>query len=101
MATSVVALCKSHNIPNGDFIGRHARDELAFFRILRKHGIRFPTFYDYQEQIETVLKISEYPSSLLLSPRGRILARVVGPREWDSDVQKQWLRERMAHNEQG
>ena len=68
---------------------------------LRKHGIRFPTFYDYQEQIETVLKISEYPSSLLLSPRGRILARVVGPREWDSDVQKQWLRERMAHNEQG
>ena len=29
--TAVVALCKSHNIPNGDFIGRLARD---------KHGLK-------------------------------------------------------------
>lgn len=27
--TGVIALCKSHNIPNGDYIGRHARDELG------------------------------------------------------------------------
>lgn len=27
--TAVVALCKSHNIPNGDLIGRHAKDELG------------------------------------------------------------------------
>jgi hypothetical protein len=29
--TAIVALCKSHNIPNGDFIGRMARD---------KHGLK-------------------------------------------------------------
>jgi hypothetical protein len=28
--TGVVALCKSHNIPNGDLIGRHAKDEMGF-----------------------------------------------------------------------
>jgi hypothetical protein len=28
--TGVVALCKSHNIPNGDLIGRYAKDELGF-----------------------------------------------------------------------
>lgn len=27
--TGVVALCKSHNIPNGDLFGRHAKDELG------------------------------------------------------------------------
>ena len=29
-ATGVVALCKSHNVPNGDLIARHAKDELGF-----------------------------------------------------------------------
>jgi hypothetical protein len=28
--TGIVALCKSHNIPNGDLIGRYAKDELGF-----------------------------------------------------------------------
>lgn len=28
--TGVVALCKSHNIPNGDLIGRYAKDEMGF-----------------------------------------------------------------------
>jgi hypothetical protein len=28
LSTGVVALCKSHNIPNGNFIGRHAKEKL-------------------------------------------------------------------------
>ena len=58
---------------------------------LRRHGIGFPTYYDFEGQIDAVLNIQEYPSSLLLSPDGRILDVVTGPREWDSPAQKDWL----------
>jgi hypothetical protein len=61
--TGVVALCKSHNIPNGNFIGRHARDELG----MPGHWyLRLPSVA-LGEQTPAFLKGKEIPPKLSVS----------------------------------
>ncbi len=61
--TGVVALCKSHNIPNGDLIGRHARDEKG----LKDHWyLRLPS-KALGEPIPKFLTGKEIPPKLSVS----------------------------------
>ncbi len=61
--TGVVALCKSHNIPNGDLFGRHAKDELG----LKDHWyLRLPSAA-LGEPTPTFLEGREIPPKLSVS----------------------------------
>ena len=61
--TAVVALCKSHNIPNGDMIGRYAKDEHG----LKDHWyLRFPSSA-LGEPTPNFLKDKEIPPKLCVS----------------------------------
>jgi len=61
--TGVVALCKSHNLPNGDLIARHAKDELG----LKDHWyLRLPS-EALGEPIPVFLQGREIPPKLSVS----------------------------------
>ena len=61
--TGVVALCKSHNIPNGDLIGRSAKDDMGF----KDHWyLRLPS-QALGEPIPAFLEGREIPPKLSVS----------------------------------
>ena len=87
--TAVVALCKSHNIPNGDMIGRYAKDE----HDLKDHWyLRFPSSA-LGEPTPSFLKDKEIPPKLCVSYLFKFEATSF-PMRLDLDVA--WWKQNMA-----
>ena len=87
--TGVVALCKSHNIPNGDMIGRYAREEHG----LKDHWyLRLPSSA-LGEPTPDFLKDKEIPPKLGVSYLFKFEATSF-PMRIDLDVA--WWRENLA-----
>lgn len=66
-------------------IDRDGPERAAQF--LKRVGVTaFAPFTDSAAAITAAHKVRSMPTSLLVSPAGRIIARYTGPAEWDSDA---------------
>jgi thiol-disulfide isomerase/thioredoxin len=50
----------------------------------RSLGLTFPILMDDQRDVSDALMVRGLPTTVLIDADGRMLARAVGPREWDS-----------------
>ncbi|HTN42182.1 MAG TPA: TlpA disulfide reductase family protein [Nitrospiria bacterium] len=46
-------------------------------------GLNFPILLDEQNEVSDALQVRGLPTTFLIGPDGRVLARAVGPRAWD------------------
>lgn len=90
--TGVVALCKSHNLPNGDLIARHAKDELGH----KDHWyLRLPS-EALGEPIPVFLQDREIPPKLSVSYLFKFHATSFPMR---IDVDAQWWQQAIGGDE--
>lgn len=90
-STAIVALCKSHNIPNGDLIGRYAKDELG----LKDHWyLRLPSA-SLGEKTPAFLDGKEIPPKLSVSYLFKFEATSFPMR---IDVDAQWWTAHIGHD---
>jgi len=55
-------------------------------------GLRFPILLDPEKRVASAYQSYRYPESYLIDRDGRILARYIGPRDWDSDAYRDRIR---------
>ncbi len=60
------------------------REEVAQFR--QRLGLTFAIGLDPDKRVSTQYQSYRYPESYLIDRDGRILSRYIGPRDWDSSV---------------
>jgi hypothetical protein len=90
--TGVVALCKSHNLPNGDLIARHAKDELSY----KDHWyLRLPS-EALGEPVPVFLQGREIPPKLSVSYLFKFHATSFPMR---IDVDAQWWQQAIGGDE--
>lgn len=56
----------------------------AIIGFAKSLGLSFPILLDEQKDVSDALLVRGLPTSILIGKDGRILARAVGPRAWDS-----------------
>jgi peroxiredoxin len=71
------------SVDEGDDDVRAFRDRLA---------LRFPILRDPEKQAASAYQTFRFPESWLIGPDGTIVARYVGPREWDAPVYVERIR---------
>jgi len=71
------------SVDSGDAEVRAFRDRLS---------LRFPILRDPEKQAASAYQTFRYPESWLIGPDGTIVARYVGPREWDGPVYVERIR---------
>ena len=75
------------SVDTGDDEVRAFRDRLA---------LRFPILRDPEKQAASAYQTFRFPESWLIGPDGVVVARYVGPREWDAPVYVERIRKLMA-----
>jgi peroxiredoxin len=55
-------------------------------------GVRFPILLDPEKKVSTSYQSYRFPESFLIDREGRILARYIGPRDWDAAVYRDRIR---------
>jgi peroxiredoxin len=50
-----------------------------------KTGLTFPSLLDPSGEVATRYGVRALPTSFLINPKGEIIARILGPREWNSE----------------
>jgi peroxiredoxin len=58
--------------------------------------VSFPVLLDPERRVGSAYGVWGYPETFVIDREGRIVERVIGPREWDTAEQKQQLRALMA-----
>lgn len=58
---------------------------------IAQYGITFQNFTDTPGNVANMLDVHVFPETLLISPDGRILKRIVGERDWNSPETHQIL----------
>jgi peroxiredoxin len=71
-----------------------SREDVLKFRDRLKLG--FPIALDPSKHVAESYQTFRYPESYLIDRDGRILARYVGPRDWDSEVYEDHIRQVIA-----
>jgi len=61
-------------------------DRAAVEAFQERLGLGFPILLDPAKKVSVAYQTYRYPESYLIDREGRILARYVGPREWDAAV---------------
>jgi peroxiredoxin len=75
------------SVDTGDDEVRAFRDRLA---------LRFPILRDPEKQAASAYQTFRFPESWLIGPDGVVVARYVGPREWDAPAYVGRIRKLMA-----
>ena len=58
----------------------------------KKAGNSFPTLLDPRQQVATRYAAWALPTAFLINPQGQVMARIQGPRQWDSEAVRTALR---------
>ncbi len=66
---------------------QEGREAVAAF--MREHGLTFRTLLDPDAAVSDQYGVRFIPTTVLLDREGRMIARVVGPREWDGPAARQ------------
>jgi peroxiredoxin len=75
------------------------REPVAAFR--DRLALRFPILLDPAKKVSTAYQTYRYPESYLIDAEGRILARYIGPRDWDASVYHERIRRLVAGESAG
>lgn len=70
------------------------REEVDAFR--KRLGLGFPILLDPEKRVSSRYQSHRFPESYLIDRDGRILARYIGPRDWDDAVYVDHIRGVMA-----
>ena len=69
-------------------------DDVEAFR--KRLGLGFPILLDPEKRVSTRYQSYRYPESFLIDRDGTILARYIGPRDWDSAIYLDHIRNVIA-----
>lgn len=69
-----------------------SEDEDAIRRFLRKQKIEFPLLADADSSVTGDWRVPGLPTTFIVNKQGLVVARVVGPYEWDSPESLQYLK---------
>jgi len=67
--------------------------ENAIREFVSQHNITFEIYTDTQKNVKENLGVRVFPETLLVAPDGKIVHRIIGEREWDSDAMIKALEE--------
>jgi peroxiredoxin len=68
-------------------------EDLATVEAFRDRlGLRFPILHDPEKKVSVAYQTYRYPESYLIGRDGTILARYIGPRDWDAAVYRERIR---------
>jgi len=67
----------------------------------KRLGLGFPILLDPGKEVSVAYQTYRYPESYLIGRDGRILARYIGPRDWDAAVYHDRIRRLAAGETQG
>jgi len=71
-----------------------SREDVEAFR--SRLGLGFPIALDPEKRVADAYQSHRYPESYLLDREGRILARYIGPRDWDTAIYVDHIRSVIA-----
>jgi peroxiredoxin len=74
-------------------------DDVEAFR--KRLGLDFPILLDPEKRVASRYQSHRYPESYLIDRNGTILARYIGPRDWDSAVYVDHIRNVIAGRKDG
>lgn len=60
------------------------KDPEAVAEFRERFGLSFPVLLDPDQEVATAYDTFKWPESILIDRRGRVIARFIGEREWDS-----------------
>jgi len=66
------------------------RDEVEAFQ--KRLGVTFPILLDPAKRVSEAYQTYRFPETFLIDREGRILARYIGPRDWDAAVYRDRIR---------
>jgi peroxiredoxin len=66
---------------------------------VREVPVSFPVLLDPERRVGSAYGVWGYPETFVIDREGRIVERVIGPREWDTPEQKQQIRALMASSD--
>lgn len=66
------------------------RDGITHF--LQGLDVHLPVLFDEDREVSQAYFVRALPTSVIIDPRGVLVGRAVGPREWDSPQTVHWLR---------
>jgi len=69
-------------------------EEVEAFR--ERLGLSFPIVHDPQKQAARAYQAFRFPETVLVDRRGVVVARFIGPREWDAPAYVERIREAVA-----
>lgn len=82
---SVQRLAKRYNGRQFNVIGISTDDYIDRATLfLKQNDVTFPNFIDSQLYLENMLGADRLPLTLLIDAQGRVLAKFIGAKEWDS-----------------
>jgi len=67
----------------------------------KRLGLTFPILHDPEKAVSVAYQTYRYPESYLIGRDGRILARYIGPRDWDAAVYRDRIRKLATGETQG
>ena len=67
----------------------------------KRLGLGFPILHDPARRVSEAYQTYRYPESYLIDRDGRILARYIGPRDWDAAVYRDRIRRLASGEAQG
>ncbi len=76
-----------------------SREDVAKYR--ERLGLTFPIALDPDKRVANAYQSYRYPESYLIDREGRILARYIGPRDWDSALYVDRIRRVIAGTGEG
>ncbi len=70
--------------------------EAAYDKFLRDQHVVFPTFRDASNSINLKYGSTMFPETYIIGRDGRMLRKIIGPQDWDSDELLGYLRSLLA-----
>lgn len=88
--------------PGFEMLAVSLDDERAPVEAFRERlALSFPILLDPAKEVSTAYQTYRYPESYLIDAEGRILARYIGPRDWDAAVYHERIRRLVAGEASG
>ena len=67
-------------------------DPQAVLAFRNEFAIPFPMLLDPEERVQKPLGVRGHPSTVLIDRKGRILGRILGERDWQSEAARRLVR---------
>lgn len=71
-------------------------DQVAYEKFLREQHVVFPTFRDTSKSINVQYGTTVFPETYIIGRDGRILRKIIGPQDWDSEDLSGYVRALLA-----